>query len=760
MTISGRFRIGEWSVEPGLDEISRSAEVVKLEPRMMRLLCRLAESHGQVVSYQELLDSVWAGVVVGPASVYQGVSALRRVLGDSGDTPTYIATVSRKGYRLVAPVELPAHGAPTQEVSAPPATTTTPTRRMTRRGAAAIALAAVAIAATLVMVLVPRANEESAAPAVRASSAWPPPDLPSLSILPLQASTPGATNELFAATIDDLLQNRLMTQKGLLLVSLASAGKLREPKADVRELGGRLHVKYVLRGDAAREENHLRVNLTLVDTATGAPLWSQSYTRDAQDITTLREEIVSHLGTRLNVRMDSAGNSPANLEAHEEYVRGMREYQKFTTASFRASRDIFKRATELYPDYARNYFGLAVAVKMFQWYPDPRDDGIAGRWAELQRTALDRALALDPEFGEAIIERATITPDPREAEQMFLRGMDLVPSYGFGPYHFNIFLLQNGRDGEAISVIDRGLRIDPLNSALMGFKASFLGNYRGDIAGQEALLREILANDPNDSGAAIELGWSRYALSGETAEAIRIFEREIARDPAAFYTRQAATEAYLDVDDPAAAESAGNGMPLATLLIAQYSREARPLASFPAEAFSSWQGYGQAWFDPVANALRDEALATGQYSTALAAFEKARSASPKGGLYMASMNLVYAHTLILSGDTERGHAFVKSLLHLFEVEQVGRPPNWFARHRAMAYALLGDKERALSELAASVQEDDLSHWWYTAEFDPLFAHLRKDPRFQALAETVRQHRANQRALLEEMRRKGEVPKRP
>ena len=96
-----------WSVEPGLDEISRGAEVVKLEPRMMRLLCRLAESRGQVVSYQELLDSVWAGVVVGPASVYQGVSALRRILGDSGDTPTYIATVSRKGYRLVAPVDCP-----------------------------------------------------------------------------------------------------------------------------------------------------------------------------------------------------------------------------------------------------------------------------------------------------------------------------------------------------------------------------------------------------------------------------------------------------------------------------------------------------------------------------------------------------------------------------------------------------------------------------------------------------------------------------
>ena len=79
--------------------------IVKLEPRMMRLLCRLAETRGRVVSSQQLLDSVWPGVVVGPASVYQAISALRKILGDSDTTPTYIATVLRKGYRLLAAVE-------------------------------------------------------------------------------------------------------------------------------------------------------------------------------------------------------------------------------------------------------------------------------------------------------------------------------------------------------------------------------------------------------------------------------------------------------------------------------------------------------------------------------------------------------------------------------------------------------------------------------------------------------------------------------
>jgi DNA-binding winged helix-turn-helix (wHTH) protein len=64
-----------------------------------------------VISQDELLESVWAGVVVGTASVYQSMSQLRKVLGDSDDPPRYIETVARKGYRLIARVASPATAA-------------------------------------------------------------------------------------------------------------------------------------------------------------------------------------------------------------------------------------------------------------------------------------------------------------------------------------------------------------------------------------------------------------------------------------------------------------------------------------------------------------------------------------------------------------------------------------------------------------------------------------------------------------------------
>src|SRR3979490_3566071 len=101
---SSVLSVGDFRVDPALDEISRDGATAKLEPRAMRLLLCLAEHAGQVVSVDQLLDAVWKDVVVTPDSVYQAVAGLRRALGDGTKEPAYIANVLRRGYRLVAPV--------------------------------------------------------------------------------------------------------------------------------------------------------------------------------------------------------------------------------------------------------------------------------------------------------------------------------------------------------------------------------------------------------------------------------------------------------------------------------------------------------------------------------------------------------------------------------------------------------------------------------------------------------------------------------
>ncbi len=96
--------IGEWRVDAPGDRLLRGEVELKLEPRLMRLLLALASQPGQVLSAEHLLAEVWPDVVVTPDSVYQAVAGLRKSLGDDSLQPSYIVTVPRKGYRLVAPV--------------------------------------------------------------------------------------------------------------------------------------------------------------------------------------------------------------------------------------------------------------------------------------------------------------------------------------------------------------------------------------------------------------------------------------------------------------------------------------------------------------------------------------------------------------------------------------------------------------------------------------------------------------------------------
>jgi transcriptional activator of cad operon len=98
------FRIGDWRIEPALDEISRDRETVKLEPPNMQVLVCLAQHAGEVVSVEQFLDPVWKDVVVTPYSVYQAMAGLRHAFGDDRKEPAYIGNVPRRGYRLIAPV--------------------------------------------------------------------------------------------------------------------------------------------------------------------------------------------------------------------------------------------------------------------------------------------------------------------------------------------------------------------------------------------------------------------------------------------------------------------------------------------------------------------------------------------------------------------------------------------------------------------------------------------------------------------------------
>ena len=99
------LRVGDWIVDPELNEVRRNGDSTRLEPKALEVLAYLARRPGAVVGREDLLSAVWPGVVVGDDALTQAIIKLRKALGDDAHRPKYIETISKRGYRLIAPVE-------------------------------------------------------------------------------------------------------------------------------------------------------------------------------------------------------------------------------------------------------------------------------------------------------------------------------------------------------------------------------------------------------------------------------------------------------------------------------------------------------------------------------------------------------------------------------------------------------------------------------------------------------------------------------
>lgn len=99
-----RFTLGDWSVDPSLGVIERDGIRSALEPRLLDVLGFLAERKGDVATIDELLDACWSGGFHGDNPVHKAIAMLRKALGDDARAPRYVATIRKRGYRVVVPV--------------------------------------------------------------------------------------------------------------------------------------------------------------------------------------------------------------------------------------------------------------------------------------------------------------------------------------------------------------------------------------------------------------------------------------------------------------------------------------------------------------------------------------------------------------------------------------------------------------------------------------------------------------------------------
>src|SRR5687767_11757271 len=101
---AAKTHIGAWIADPALNLLEQDGRTIRLEPRAMDVLIHLASRAGAVASVEDLMSSVWKGVVVSDGSVYLAISQLRQALGETDKGTSYIETVPKRGYRLTVPV--------------------------------------------------------------------------------------------------------------------------------------------------------------------------------------------------------------------------------------------------------------------------------------------------------------------------------------------------------------------------------------------------------------------------------------------------------------------------------------------------------------------------------------------------------------------------------------------------------------------------------------------------------------------------------
>ncbi|NKJ21665.1 winged helix-turn-helix domain-containing protein [Dyella sp. SG609] len=286
------LRIGDWIVDPMADQLSRDGNVLRVEARTMRLLLCLADRAGQVVSIDELLNEVWAGVIVTPDSVYQAVTSLRRLLGDDPKQPAYIATVPRRGYRLIAAVQaLPDKTAASVEM---PAAKPEPLR-VPRQGRGALVGSALALAVILLSCGAISAywllRDHPAAQAARGAR--------SIAVLPFLDLTDKMNEEPFADGMTEELIDQLSKFPGMQVSAPTSSFYYKDKQVPVADIARSLGVAYVLDGSVRKSGDTMRVAARLVRAADGFVVWSATYDRPLGDKLKVQDEIAGEAAKAL-----------------------------------------------------------------------------------------------------------------------------------------------------------------------------------------------------------------------------------------------------------------------------------------------------------------------------------------------------------------------------------------------------------------------------------------------------------------------------
>jgi adenylate cyclase len=254
------LQIGSWLIAPGLNKVSSGGRTVRLEPKIMEVLQCLAQHPGETLSKEQLFQAVWSNTVVTEDVLKRCIAELRRAFDDDARNPRFIETISKRGYRLVAPVSTPA---------------------------------------------------AAGAPAVSDS----------IVVLPFINMSADQENEHFADGLTGEIIDALARIPDLHVVARSSAFSFKGKHIDLRTVGKHLNVSNVLEGSVRRADNRLRITAQLVNAIDGYQVWSERYDREIKDVFAAQEEIASAIAQRLKSTLARLHPKPIPISAPPQNFR-------------------------------------------------------------------------------------------------------------------------------------------------------------------------------------------------------------------------------------------------------------------------------------------------------------------------------------------------------------------------------------------------------------------------------------------------------
>jgi TolB-like protein/DNA-binding winged helix-turn-helix (wHTH) protein len=477
------FKLGSFEVRPLTGEVSGPDGTAHLEPKVMEVLAALAQRPGEVVEREELLARVWgARAAVADEPLTRCIAELRRVLGDSRQTPAFIQTIPKRGYRLLCPVTALARpaGAPAAAQSAdapaaaepPPALAPqapTPTRRrVTHPAVIGSGLAAALALAGIALWGMGRGAAESGAAAAIAE----PIARNTIAVLPFTDVGGSPDSAYFGEGLADEILNRLSAVDGLRVVARTSSFAARAATDDTRSIGQRLSVAYVLEGTVRRDGDRLRIGVQLVDADRGYRIWSSPpYQGELGDIFALQDEIANAVVAQLRDTVPTglpttpiATSVPTtNFEAYALLLRGRQDLHRRDENSLRRSILLFQQAIELDRHYGQAYVELAKAYALLPTYSAEIQDEMFDQ----ARTTLADGIKEDPSIDASTqVVKALIASarwDWIDAELAFRGALEREPNDPDLLVWYSQFLAAVGRPAEAADCARRAYERDSLS---------------------------------------------------------------------------------------------------------------------------------------------------------------------------------------------------------------------------------------------------------------------------------------------------------